>query len=70
MGEWSEYFSDFPEENPANWVNGRFIHPNSQEARDLAHARRVQNLWQAKVATEQAALDAEIQEIIRKHSKD
>ena len=24
MGEWSEYFEDFPEENPANWVNGRF----------------------------------------------
>ncbi|HCS92240.1 MAG TPA: hypothetical protein DIW77_19940 [Chromatiaceae bacterium] len=36
------------------------------QARDLAHARRLQNLWQAKVATEQAARDAEIQEIIRK----
>lgn len=24
MGEWSEYFEDFPEENPANWVDGRF----------------------------------------------
>ncbi|ESQ15672.1 MAG: hypothetical protein N838_22575 [Thiohalocapsa sp. PB-PSB1] len=24
MGEWSEYFADFPEENPANWINGRF----------------------------------------------
>jgi len=24
MGEWSEYFEDFPEENPANWVNGQF----------------------------------------------
>jgi len=24
VGEWSEYFEDFPEENPANWVNGRF----------------------------------------------
>lgn len=24
MGEWSEYFEDFPEENPANWVNGKF----------------------------------------------
>jgi len=24
MGEWSEYFEDFPEENPANFVNGRF----------------------------------------------
>lgn len=24
MGEWSEYFEDFPEENPANYVHGRF----------------------------------------------
>lgn len=24
MGEWSEYFEDFPEENPANWVDGRY----------------------------------------------
>ena len=24
MGEWSDYFEDFPEENPANWVNGVF----------------------------------------------
>lgn len=24
MGEWSEYFEDFPEENPANWIGGRF----------------------------------------------
>lgn len=24
MGEWSEYFEDFPEENPANYLNGRF----------------------------------------------
>ena len=24
MGEWSEYFEDFPDENPANYVAGRF----------------------------------------------
>ena len=24
MGDWSEYFEDFPEENPENWVNGQF----------------------------------------------
>ena len=24
MGEWSEYFEDFPEENPANYAGGRF----------------------------------------------
>ena len=26
MGEWSEYFEDFPEENPANYdERGRFV---------------------------------------------
>jgi hypothetical protein len=25
MGEWSEYFEDFPEENPENLVNGQFV---------------------------------------------
>jgi hypothetical protein len=24
MGEWSDYFEDFPEENPGNYVNGVF----------------------------------------------
>jgi hypothetical protein len=24
MGDWSEYFEDYPEENPANWVGGRY----------------------------------------------
>jgi len=24
MSEWFDYFEDFPEENPANWVNGQF----------------------------------------------
>jgi hypothetical protein len=69
MGEWSDYFEDFPEENPANWVNGRFVHPNSEEARSIAHAKRLQALWQTKAAIEQAKLDVEIQQIIQRHSK-
>ena len=24
MGEWSDYFEDFPEENPANYIDGKF----------------------------------------------
>lgn len=24
MGDWSDYFEDFPEESPANWFNERF----------------------------------------------
>ncbi|MFB3238735.1 hypothetical protein Q7C15_08055 [Aeromonas salmonicida] len=34
MGEWSEYFEDFPEENSANYVNGRF---NPQLAHEIAN---------------------------------
>ncbi|WP_275930675.1 hypothetical protein [Aeromonas sp. 1HA1] len=34
MGEWSEYFEDFPEENPANWVNGEFNPQLAQEVRN------------------------------------
>ncbi len=56
MGEWSEYFDDFPEENPANYVNGRF---------DPAGAKARQQL-NGKVAEEQANLNREIAEIVRK----
>lgn len=38
MGEWSDYFEDFPEENPANWVNGRFDPKGAQEQ----HAMTIQ----------------------------
>jgi len=65
MGDWSDYFEDFPEENPANWVNGQFVHPNSEQARNIAHAKKLQTLWQDRVATEQAKLDAEIQAIFK-----
>ncbi len=62
MGEWSEYFEDFPEENPANYVNDRFDPA-------LAESLRAQKLAEDnKVAKEQAALDAEIARIIHKHS--
>ncbi|CAG2148295.1 hypothetical protein [Cupriavidus numazuensis] len=44
MGEWSEYFEDFPEENPANYdkngrfdPNGRFRKEQSQQ--ELANRR-------------------------------
>jgi hypothetical protein len=48
MGEWSEYFEDFPEENPANWVNGRF---------DPAAAARLREIEEKKtIAKESQAL--------------
>jgi hypothetical protein len=39
MGEWSEYFEDFPEENPAHWVNGQF-HPGLPAQLKLASAQQ------------------------------
>ena len=49
MGEWSEYFEDFPEENPANLVNGQF---NPTEA---ARLRMLEN-QKTQVAQESKAL--------------
>jgi hypothetical protein len=54
MGEWSDYFEDFPEENPAN----RIPKPDA-----FAQAREEQ------VRRDQAKLDAEIASIIKKHRK-
>lgn len=59
MGEWSDYFEDFPEENPTNYVGDTFD-PKGAEA---LRARK------AKAASEQAKLDAEIAGIIEKHSR-
>jgi hypothetical protein len=57
MGEWSEYFEDFPEENPANYVGGQFDPKRAQEL-TAAEAKRKQD---------QANLDAEIRAIVQKH---
>ena len=54
MGEWSDYFEDFPEENPANYVGERFDPQGAQ-------ALRAQ---EAKQASAQSALNAEIAEIL------
>lgn len=59
MGEWSDYFEDFPEENPANYVNGRFD----------PRAAAVLRAANAKLSGEQATLDSEIARIIAKHRK-
>jgi hypothetical protein len=56
MGEWSEFFENFPENNPGNYVNGNFD-PKGSEALRAA---------QAKPAQEQANLEAEIQSMIPK----
>ncbi len=56
MGEWSDYFEDFPEENPANWVNGRL---------DPAGAKRLL-AEKKRLAREQQQLDDEIRQMILK----
>lgn len=44
MGEWSEYFEDFPEENPANWVNGRFDPQLREQINKESQQQAVANL--------------------------
>jgi hypothetical protein len=56
MSEMYEYFEDFPEENPANYV-GEYFNPEG--------AKRLR-AEKARLQQEQAALDAEIQGIIEK----
>lgn len=57
MGEWSEYFEDFPEENPGNYVGHSFDPKGAETLREQ----------QAKVARDQANLNSEIAAIIQKH---
>ena len=59
MGEWSDYFEDFPEENPANYVGNRF-----DPAGAAAQQRNA-----TRVSIEQGQLNAEIARIIEKHKK-
>ena len=61
MGEWSEYFEDFPEENPANWVNGQF---NPRAAADLRAQEANALLASAKTAEETAKLKGTIARMI------
>lgn len=61
MGEWSDYFEDFPEENEANYVAGKFD-PAGAKAQREAEQKAAQ-----KLRIEQQQLDAEIAAIVQKH---
>lgn len=63
MGEWSEYFEDFPEEDPANYMGEKFdpIAANAQRERQQNAAN--------KLKVEQRRLDAEIAAIVEKHKR-
>ena len=58
MGEWSEYFEDHPEEDPANQVNGVY---NPEEAA----RRRAARAQADSVAQDSAALRAKIEQMGR-----
>jgi uncharacterized protein YbbK (DUF523 family) len=60
MGEWSEYFEDFPEENPANYIGGVF---NPQEA------KRIWALQEKQDATSKKA-NSKVNAMIAKAKKD
>ncbi len=62
MGEWSDFFEDFPEENPANWINGVYAGPNGAQ---LHHDHQAKvDAARRNVAAEQARLDSTIAKII------
>ena len=61
MGEWSDYFEDFPEENQANYVAGRF------DPAGASAQREVERKAALKLREEQQQLDAEIAAIVQKH---
>lgn len=63
MGEWSEYFEDFPEENPSNYVDGKF-----DPAGASAQSKRQQKAA-SQLKDDQKRLDAEIAAIVEKHKK-
>lgn len=61
MGDWSEYFEDFPEENQANYAGDRFD-PVGAKAQHQAQQKSA-----LKLRNEQQQLDAEIAAIVQKH---
>lgn len=63
MGEWSDYFEDFPEENEANYVAGKFD-PVGADAQ-----RKAEQAAALKLRKEQQQLDAEIAGIVQKHKQ-
>jgi len=61
MGDWSEYFEDFPDENQANYAGDRFD-PVGAKVQHQAQQKSA-----LKLRNEQQQLDAEIAAIVQKH---
>jgi len=62
MGEWPGFFEDFPEKNPANWVNGVYAGPNGAQLH-REHQAKV-DAARGNEAAQQARLDSTIAKII------
>ena len=62
MGEWSDFFEDFPEENPANWINGVYLGPQGAQLQS-EHKTKLDEA-RAKVSAEQQLLNSTIAKII------
>lgn len=63
MGEWSEYFEDFPEQDPGNYVGNEF---NPSLAKSQRDAQQKANEVSRR---DQKILDDEIAAIVQKHRK-
>jgi hypothetical protein len=62
MGEWSDFFEDFPEEDPANWIKGVYTGPRGAQ---LQREHQVKfDAARTKVAAEQNRLNSTIAKII------
>jgi len=62
MGEWSDFFEDFPEENPGNWVNGVYLGPDGARLQ-REHQAKV-DAARAKLTADQNRLDSTIKKLI------
>lgn len=61
MGEWSDYFEDYPEEDQANYVAGKFDPVGASAHRELRQKAALQ------LRRAQQQLNAEISAIVQKH---
>ncbi len=64
MGEWSEYFEDFPEENPSNYdANGRLLTADQIAERQRGHA----HIAARKIANPNKEINALIQTALERN---
>lgn len=61
MGEWSDYFEDYPEEDQANYVAGKFDPVGANAQQELRQKAALQ------LRREQQQLNVEISAIVHRH---